>query len=683
MLSSPRARENHWKQPVPQRGVSSCLQFYMKPAPCALKIRGKMKELFHSQEQIRKRWPYNCRGTDIFVKLKNSVQCCCDEQSRVLTDSSSSNSANVNSVNKISSDENENVKTLHGTVDEPNETKAIIPKKTPLHKVIEHLEKVAVATSQHKIAKEAKSYRTNDLNDSSKRSSSTKPSAITPKKRLFNEVESKESGNVRPKKKSPNRTQEKGKTILNIPGLNSEFYKRHSAPVSVPAMSPLDMVEVRSGKSTVNKRNNQSPHFGAKSTSTGSSVLKPGLTGELVNRYSPLSGRNSTRIPSEHTLPRQTTLPNNLQEQQYIQQQTVSKAISYTINSLLGTGSGAGDSSASMSARRIEHKDNKVTKEALSGHIPPPYQKQRERNSMHSPSIRNTNSQRPDQDQKSFLRHLLDTSDPIPSVKSVDRTSKNMPRSIPVNHNNNNNNSKSNSVLKTVKASNHYHDTMTSSPSTMPKNITKGNSSSSPHSSGMHGFKGSVSESNPSIPSNIALSSLMSSFPLGLASPYDLLARGANANPHSTDALTAAAFALQYGSLIPGNIFPPANSTMAAAAMASYFSMMPQMANLAVPPATPPLSSHSPSPPAKANLRRSQEPVHANHRSSWQGQAVANGHSPVSSPPFRNATPFNSQSSPVRTSSAISTVEIPSSCGALNLSAKKKNKIDETADTGN
>lgn len=686
MLSSPRTRENHWKQPVPQRGVSACLQFYMKPAPCALKLRGNLKELSRSQEQIRKRWPYNCRETDVFAKLKNSVQCCCDELSPVLTESRSI-SANVkNSSSKLASDENENVETLRGVLDpSSSEPKTVYPKKTSLNQVIQHLEKVA-AISQSKLIKEVKLSKVYDQNDSGKKSASHKTSSITPKKRLFNEMESKEAGIVRPKKKSPNRIpQEKGKTILNIPGLNSEFYKRHT---TVTTRSPIDVLDGggRNGKNStsdgaVNKRRTRSPHFGAKSSSPGSdivggSVLKPCLTGELVNRYSPLPGRSLSRAPNEHLSPRQ--------EQQYLQQQTVSKAISYTINSLLGTGSITGD----VPIKAKESTSHKLGKESLCGHKSSPYQNQRDivRNST---TIRNANSHRPENDQKSFLRHLLDTSDPIPSTKSMERASKNMSRSLPVNHNNNNNGKSS--VLKATK-----YESMANSTCASPQNIIKGSqspASSSPSSVSSHkgtshsNRKDSLSaEANQSIATNLALSSLMSQFPLGLAPSYDLLTRGANANPHSTDALTAAAAAaaMQFGSLIPGNLFPPVNSTMAAAAMASYLGMMP-MQNFPM-SASPTGTFHSsPPPPVKSSSRKSQEPPTSNHRGTWQGVANGHGHSsPVSSPAFRNATTTNrnSQSSPVRTSSAISTRETPS-CGALNLSAKKKSsRADESVDIG-
>lgn len=641
MLSSPRTRENHWKQSVPQRGVSACLQFFMKPAPCALKLRSKLKE-FYSQEQIRKRWPYQTRATEIFIKLKNDVQCCCDEP-RVLTDSSSISAKN-NSSSKLSSDENENVETSVLLL-RKNVKPVALPRKTSLDQVIQHLEKVA--TIQKKLQKTPE-------NVPGRRTASGKAS-LTPKKRLFNEVDAKEIGmGVRPKKKSPNRILEKGKTILNIPGLNSEFYRRHTPQAKSPGMDGADRSKSL-GDGGVNKRRTRSPHFGAKSTSPSSlvvgSVLKPCLTGEL-QRYSPLSG---SRTPTSEQM--------SQQEQQLFQQQTMSKAISYTINSLLGTGSRTGESPLLQAKKTENHKVAKGSSASPVYPVPA---------TGHNSSIR-ASSHRADPDQNNcFLRHLLDTSDPIPPAKNSERLAKIVSRSRDANQSSN---GKANGAK-------HIRDINSSAAST-PKASHKASvssSSSSPHIG--------AQPDNQSIAANIALSSLMSTFPLGLPPQYELLARGANPQ-HSSDAFTAAAAAaaaLQYGSLLPGNMFPGMNSSTMAAAMASYFGMMP-VPNFPV-SSTPSHSSPPPHPPSSSSKgRRSQDPPGAssNQRTSWQ--PVVNGHSsPSAAPPFRTArspisSPRNSQSSPGRTPSAIPPLEIPS-CGALNLTAKKKSKVEEPSDIG-
>ncbi|ODN06641.1 Protein hairless [Orchesella cincta] len=602
MLSSPRVRESHWKQSVPQRGVSACLQLYMKPAPCALKVRRKLKDV--SQDQLRKRWPYD----------------------------------------------------------------------------YQNLEKLAESQASIKAVSKCKSVKSNgDTHElSGKRCSSTKQAAVAPKKRLFNEVEPREPSTVRPKKKSPNRSLDVGKTILNVPGLNSEFYKRHSmskankSPVAGPDLGGFETRHSRHMHESAvvhNKRNNRSPHFGAKSNPPGTSsstLLKPGITTELVDHYPPVSssGRGLSRISDEHASSiRHQDLSSQSLEQKLFQQHTVSKAINYTIQSLLGTG---GDPPASLSSKQSlkEQGGYSQSKEASShGHL-----QNIQKGSRHSSPINCTPTSRPDQDQKSFLRHLLDTSDPIP--KATDRTNKNSSRSTPVNHNNRT------SGLKTSKASsNNNHEVRTNSPGSIPKSTGRNNA---PTQGSLYSIpKDPVAEAHQNLATNIALSSLMS-FPMNMTPPYDLLTRGAN--QHSADALTAAAAALQYGSLIPGNFFPPVNSTMAAAVAASYLGVMPNLP-MAVPP---PTSRHSPSPKSNHNVRRNQETPNSANPRSWPG--MVNGHPPGSSPPFRSTTTStaintnNSQNSPLRFSSAISSPVEVSSCGALNLSEKKKSHVPEPVD---
>ncbi|CAL8111641.1 unnamed protein product [Orchesella dallaii] len=666
MLSSPRARESYWKQSVPQRGVSACLQLYMKPAPCALKIRRKLKDV--SQDQLRKRWPYEYRRTDILLKLQNSVQCCCDVTSRVLKNNNNSSSISISSDENVTDND-----TLRKHLNKNSKSKCTKSKEIALNKVIENLEKLAKSQASTKANNKCKSVKSNgDTHEfTGKKCSSTKQAAVTPKKRLFHEVEPREPSSVRPKKKSPNRNLDVGKTILNVPGLNSEFYKRHSiskankSPVAGAELGGLDTRHSRHmHESAVHKRSNRSPHFGAKSTPPGTTsssgtLLKPGITTELVDHFPSISGRTLSRISDEHPSSiRHQDLSSQALEQKLLQQHTVSKAISYTIQSLLGTGV---DPPAILSSKQNlkEQGGHSHGNEATHGHMQN-IQTGIRRNSP----INSTPVSRPDHDQKSFLRHLLDTSDPIP--KATDRTNKNSNRSNPVNHN-----SRS-SGLKTSKSnSNNNHEVRTSSPGMIPKSAGRNNAPTQ----GSHYSipKDPVAEAHHNIAANIALSSLMSSFPLNMTPPYDLLTRGAN--PHSTDALTAAAAAaaLQYGSLIPGNFFPPVNSTMAAAVAASYLGL--PMANQA----PPPTSCHSPSPKSNHGVRRNQDIPNANSRS-WPG--MVNGHPPGSSPPFRSTTAItnNSQNSPSRFSSAISSPVEVSSCGALNLSERKKSHVQEPVD---
>lgn len=686
MLSSPRARESHWKQPVPQRGAAACLQFYFKPAPCALKVRGKLKQLSLSQDKVRKRWPYNFRRTDIFIKLKNSVQCCCDEKSRVLT-----NSCNSGNNNNESGDES-NLKESKELRNGVSASKPSSSEKTSLFHIIERLGKAAASHVKQVGSKEGKSN--SEASDSSAKKASMRQPVVTPKKRLFNELDSKEPGGVRPKKKSPNRSHDVVRTILNVPGLNSEFYKRHASPKAArhpgqnSSFSPTDAIDSRSKaiiETAFDKRSPCSPHFGAKSISPGASgscsMVKPGLSAELVDHLLPLSGRNPSKVAGEHASSKymqgHPLVPSNMHEQKYLQQQTVSKAISYTINSLLGNAAVVSESSAGSLSKRLQQiplnqNHQKETQKERKSHSPIFPNTHQRGNVRQSPS-RNLGNARPEHDQKSFLRHLLDTSDPIPSnssAKVIDRPSKNMSHSNSVNHNNNNN-----SVVKAPKVNIHQEGAVNSTYSASNKHVNKYNAT--------HGSPGIDKDSltpdaQQSLAANLALSSLLSTFPLGLSQPYDVLGRSPNAN-HATDALTAAAAAaaaLQYGSILPGNLFTPVSNPMAAAMAASYFGMM-SVPNFPAATSAPTPPSNSKSSSLKVSARRNQEPSIHNQRISQHG--TTNGHPSHSSPTFINATstPLNS-----RNMSRPSAISPPVESGALNLSSKKKSNLDESIDMG-
>jgi hypothetical protein len=686
MLSSPRPREVVWKQPVPQKAISSCLEFFMNPAVCVFNLRRLFKETNKSQE-IRKlfRKPKGnvrlCVSELILENKFPSVVCSCSKFSDS-TESKEESEDNVDSGEKPGT-KVESISLSSAVLKSNAEMRKRRSKKTPRSAGVSSLSSICdrlTRESELKLLevseKASKTFNNNCSEDT--KTLSAKNQAILPKKRVFKEVEPKD---LRPKKKSPNSNKifHDSRTILNVPGLNSEFYRRHSAATwldsnstnsssigvdghKLPCLSgpvPLEEEKLRGSSSRKSSKPGRSVgvHQPRKNESSSSGVINSGA------KYSPsrMTTKKSTELHDQESkvLSNHTPYPINSamclsslplqQQEKFLQRQTMSKAISYTINSLLSnpsSGESSNNGGGGGSNKNSLLKPSLNSNPCIPGRSSAPVTDNSSSNGRSSKSKSNTTNHRQqqdilpglfgiksEQDQKSFLRHLLDTSDPIPSV--LDR---------PERSSSSGNEKAKGTATAASWSPNNRSQSKSNSGDSRPssagndskRHIGAATTKPVPHSSKSPSVKSNSSSHHfAPYPSQFHPSLVNSGFPLTLGA-YDAFLRSQQ-DPSSAALAAAAAAAYQYQALLPPGVLSNLNSTMAAAVAASYLGGSPNTTqNIPASSSSslsrsPPGHSHSNSP---LNYSSSNSgPLNLSQRA-WSGlpNGLSSGTIPV---PFR------------------------------------------------
>jgi len=664
MLSSPRPREGIWKQPVPQKAISSCLEFFMNPAVCVFNLRNLIKKTSKSQvlRKLLRQFDKASKASvpDLVSNCDSkSVVCSCarvndsvKQEDTDCVDSRVINSADIvtKSASSLSVDENP-LSNLP-----KRKKKYVVNSKEGVSALCDRLR----STKESKLLESISKSNVNSCISDDSKVPCAKTQAILPKKRVFKEMDSKD---LRPpKKKSPpsQKIVHDTRTILNVPGLNSEFYRRHSTQwgdsasssgnglfESQPVIPPTNFSpkeDIPKGLTNSPSRKTFKPsrtipnHTKSRSESSSTSNHLNSVSSGAKSS-SPTRGTSRKAMDYDYDskfLNSQVTYPINSamslssiplqQQEKFLQQQTMSKAISYTINSLLSNPTPCenalgGSNKKSLLKPNLDaiHSYSEKKLNSVNGN--------RFSKSKSTPSSQQLKNDLPqgscnlksDNDQNSFLRHLLDTSDPIPTstLEKCERSS---------------NGAGSNDKGK-QQASWSPNSRATSQPKKSNSNDSRPSSSgddirknsSAPSKPVSHSNKtANNSKSNSShhfapYPSQFHPSLVNGGFPLSLGA-YDAFLRGPQ-DPQS--AALAAAAALQYRALLPQNILTNLNSQMAAAMAASYLGGTPNPSHStmsALSSSRSPDHSHSSSP---INYS-SGSPLNLSQRT-WPGPGHPNG----------------------------------------------------------
>ncbi|XP_021944257.2 protein hairless-like isoform X2 [Folsomia candida] len=639
MLSSPRIRESSWRKPVPHKGVSLCLEFLLKSAPCVKQFRKHYySKIFQSPQNYRKPCNYNNydKKSINYLQKTPGLKCSCDifhslndKCEAVVEDTLVENSSTL--VGKGGGGDQENIEKKRRTKSPSLEflVKRLHHENEKQFKLLASIKNVHRAMDHHQ------------QNDRRATSDHHHYSSL-PKKRSFKETDMKDSSPLRPAKLSPK--SKSVKTILNIPGFNNEFSKcsttispeneidrgSSSSYFAEPSSSSslvsnnFDGRQIKPDASTRKKSGtNRVPHNHYESVAgvvNYTSVAKPPRKSPTTSPSTKhLSLNSSSSIQSAMYL---SSLPP--EQQQIFQQQTMSKAISYTINSLLSPHNNQESSLSSL--RNLSGKltgtpqgkdKTKAGKRELN----------KSSNVLSMQHASNYFGIKGDHDQNSFLRHLLDTSDPIPnptlqeSCKSevVPAPNPNNSNSGSSTNNNNNNINKgkqqSQSASDVRKTSSKSKEKLQQQPSAT---IVAGGGGGNVHpTSSQQQFQHQLAGFFPPAAAFMQPSLFGAGFPLHLQG-YESLFGG---HHPSVGALAAAAAAaeLQYQSLLPPSILQQMNPSMAAVMAASYLGASPSGGGL--PPTSSSSSSGSMAPSSRSppNSRRSENYNNNSNRNNNNG----------------------------------------------------------------
>jgi len=370
ILSSPRGVRDAsvWKQSVPLKGVSSSLEFFFHVSPCVLKLRQNVRV-----SKKRGRRPYS--PFNIGVEDTDEQLCTCFDKSSSI----SSSALKCNTEKPYSRINDEDCTTIRKV----DSIAAQLGQK--VKSLVGNLSKSTSDNAEKNI----------NANCASCDQSPPQKFSLTPKKRAFKE------GLVDLRPKSLKKSPPSEKTILNVPELGTRSKLSMNYGIEQKATGSRDKVK----KSPTKKPRQRSPSNGVgsgiTSASTGKpvSLLKPSVAELMSSGGSSTTGLNSFSRNNRDS-------PAALKEASDLfmteeQQRAMSNAISYTINSLLGNGN---PNDPAIPEKEVLTKKSKDRTDKKKGN-----KKHPEVSALFGVA---------GQDQNSFLRHLLDTSDPIPASTS-------------------------------------------------------------------------------------------------------------------------------------------------------------------------------------------------------------------------------------------------------------------------